>query len=106
MACTFQNCDWPGCFGIKASGTVCCIEGSGVALKCVKDPRVCFICWSGAAELVWPRTFCKVYEQFFCIECFMALPSLDAGYRNSPIVQVTVPDHDGSRSLGDAIVLK
>ena len=107
MACTCSNCDWPSCFGGKSSGTLLCLEGSGVCCKPIEDKKDCFICWSGDNEIIVPRTCCKMYEQCCCFECFMALPSVEDGYKNTPVALTTMPSrNDGGKTMNDVVIYR
>lgn len=85
------------------SATACCIENSTVCCKPVDYPGAYFICWSGAYEVVTPKT-CKLYEQCFCWECFCAFPSVKDGYRNTPIAISTVQDEFIPKSMGESTI--
>lgn len=107
MACSFNNTEWPQCFGGKSSGTCLCVEGGSLCMKPIEDKKDLCIFWSGNVELVVPRTCCKVYEQCFCLECFAALPSMEEGYKRTPVALQNMPSRtDGTHTMGDVVICK
>jgi hypothetical protein len=91
MACSFNNTQWPTCFGCKGSGTCLCFEGWGSCYKCIDHPEACFLCDNKSIECVMPRTCCKLYNQCFCFECFVSLPPNEDAFKAVPEGLVDVP---------------
>jgi hypothetical protein len=90
LACSVSYWDWPGCIGCRTSGTFLCFEGFVSRCKFVDTPVTPLLCTAADVECVKPRTCCQIYEQFFCFECFCAVPPTNDGYKTVPTGLVDV----------------
>eukprot|EP01033_Poteriospumella_lacustris_P014047 gene14047-10039_t len=85
--CAFRctNFEFKNCWGTKSTTQCLCIEDETQCCKFIdENPDACFVCGTGACELVIPAGIIKIYRQCFCCEVAIGCPVQEA-YFNVPL---------------------